>query len=83
MARSFRVGDAALTAQIREGQGRVFSQDTAVLEAQQRNLTLHRHRKLLKLNIDAGGVQARRIIDRLIAQEQQPQAQPQVQLQAA
>lgn len=74
MARSFRVSDAALTAQIREGQGRVFAQDTAVLEAQQRNLTLHRHRKLLKLNIDAGGVQARRIIERLIAQEQ-PQAQ--------
>jgi len=74
MARSFRVSDVALTAQIREGQGRVFAQDTAVLEAQQRNLTLHRHRKLLKLNIDAGGVQARRIIERLIAQEQ-PQAQ--------
>jgi vanillate O-demethylase monooxygenase subunit len=70
MARSFRVGDAALTAQIREGQGRVFAQDTAVLEAQQRNLALHPQRKLLKLNIDAGGVQARRIIERLIAQEQ-------------
>jgi vanillate O-demethylase monooxygenase subunit len=77
MARSFRVGDAALTEQIREGQGRVFAQDTAVLEAQQRNLALHPQRKLLKLNIDAGGVQARRIIDRLIAQEQQPsQAEP-------
>ena len=70
MARSFRVDDAALTAQIRDGQGRVFAQDTAVLEAQQRNLTLYRNRKLLKLNIDAGGVQARRIIDRLIQQEQ-------------
>jgi vanillate O-demethylase monooxygenase subunit len=55
----------------------VFAQDTAVLEAQQRNLALHPQRKLLKLNIDAGGVQARRIIDRLIAQEQQPsQAEP-------
>ncbi len=42
-----------------------------MLEAQQRNLTLYRNRKLLKLNIDAGGVQARRIIDRLIAQETQ------------
>jgi len=70
MARSFRVQDSALTAQIREGQGRVFAEDTAVLEAQQRNLTLHRNRKLLKLNIDAGGVQARRIIDGLLAQEQ-------------
>jgi vanillate O-demethylase monooxygenase subunit len=51
-----------------------------VLEAQQRNLALHPQRKLLKLNIDAGGVQARRIIDRLIAQEQ-PQAQLQPHLQ--
>jgi vanillate O-demethylase monooxygenase subunit len=70
MARNFRVADSALTHQIRQGQGKVFSEDTAVLEAQQRNLTLYRNRKLLKLNIDAGGVQARRIIDRLIAQEQ-------------
>ena len=39
-------------------------------------------RKLLKLNIDAGGVQARRIIDRLIAQEPpQAQLQPQLQIQ--
>jgi vanillate O-demethylase monooxygenase subunit len=70
MARNFRVGDSALTEQIRQGQGKVFAEDTAVLEAQQRNLTLYRNRKLLKLNIDAGGVQARRIIDRLLAQEQ-------------
>ena len=69
MARNFRVADTALTDQIRQGQAKVFAEDTAVLEAQQRNLTLYRNRKLLKLNIDAGGVQARRIIDRLIAQE--------------
>jgi vanillate O-demethylase monooxygenase subunit len=53
----------------------VFAEDTAVLEAQQRNLSQHPARKLLMLNIDAGGVQSRRIIDRLVAQEQpQPQA---------
>jgi vanillate monooxygenase len=35
-------------------------------------------RKLLMLNIDAGGVQSRKILDRLIALEQaQPQPQPQ------
>jgi vanillate O-demethylase monooxygenase subunit len=75
MARNFNVKDRNLTAQIKEGQGKVFSEDTAVLEAQQRNLTLHKNRKLLMLNIDAGGVQSRRIIERLIAAEQ-PQAEP-------
>ncbi len=70
MARNFNPRDKALTAQIREGQGKVFSEDTAVLEAQQRNLSAHPDRRLLMLNIDAGGVQARRIIDRLIAAEQ-------------
>jgi vanillate O-demethylase monooxygenase subunit len=73
MARNFNPKDKNLTAQIREGQAKVFAEDTAVLEAQQRNLLLHPDRKLLLLNIDAGGVQSRRIIDRLIAAEQTPQ----------
>ena len=41
-----------------------------VLEQRQRNLMLHPARKLLMLNIDAGGVQARRIIDRTMLAEQ-------------
>jgi vanillate O-demethylase monooxygenase subunit len=76
MARNFNPRDRNLTAQIREGQAKVFAEDTAVLEAQQRNLLLYPQRRLLMLNIDAGGVQARRVIDRLVAQEQ-PQPQPQ------
>jgi vanillate O-demethylase monooxygenase subunit len=74
MARNFNVKDTNLTAQIREGQAKVFAEDTAVLEAQQRNLLLNPTRKLLMLNIDAGGVQSRRIIDKLVAAEQ-PQKQ--------
>jgi vanillate O-demethylase monooxygenase subunit len=75
MARNFNPKDKALTAQIREGQAKVFAEDTAVLEAQQRNLLRDPGRRLLSLNIDAGGVLSRRIIDRLIAQEQpQPEA---------
>ena len=73
MARNFNPKDKALTAQIRDGQAKVFSEDLAVLEAQQANLTRYPNRKLLALNIDAGGVQSRRIIDRLIAQEQPQQ----------
>lgn len=70
MARNFRPEDAALTEQIRAGQGAVFAEDTAMLEAQQRNLSANPGRRLLMLNIDAGGVQARRIVDKLIALEQ-------------
>ncbi|MBU2065012.1 MAG: aromatic ring-hydroxylating dioxygenase subunit alpha [Gammaproteobacteria bacterium] len=72
MARNFKADDQALTDSIREGQGKIFSEDLEMLERQQRNLLRHPERALLKLNIDAGGVQARRIIERLIAAEQAP-----------
>ena len=41
-----------------------------MLELQQENLLRYPERKLLMLNVDAGGVQSRRIIDRLLAAEQ-------------
>ena len=69
MARNFNPGDKALTASIREGQGKIFAEDLQMLESQQRNHLAHPERTLLKLNIDAGGVQARRVLDRLMAQE--------------
>ena len=69
MARKFKPDDTALTDQIREGQGKIFSEDLEMLQLQQRNLLTHPGRKLLKLNIDAGGVQSRRVIDRWLAAE--------------
>ncbi len=69
MARKFNPKDKALTASIREGQGKIFSEDLEMLELQQRNLLAHPTRSLLMLNIDAGGVQSRKILDRLIAGE--------------
>jgi vanillate monooxygenase len=69
MARRFNPKDKALTAQIKEGQGKVFAEDMQILEEQQNNLLRYPDRKLLMLNVDAGGVQARRVIDRLIAAE--------------
>lgn len=69
MARQFAVGDAALTDTIREGQHRIFSEDLEMLERQQQNLLRHPDRRLLKLNIDAGGVRSRMMIDRAIAAE--------------
>jgi vanillate O-demethylase monooxygenase subunit len=40
-----------------------------MLELQQKNILRHPERKLLMLNIDAGGVQSRRIIDQWLARE--------------
>lgn len=74
MARHFQPQDQALTDSIREGQGKIFSEDLEMLERQQRNLLDHPQRNLLKLNIDAGGVQARRVLERWIARERDPQA---------
>lgn len=69
MARNFRADDRALTAQIREGQGKIFGEDLEMLERQQANLSRWPERKLLSLNIDAGGVQARRMIEQAQALE--------------
>ncbi len=72
LARRFKPADPELTGQIREGQGRIFSEDREMLERQQRNLQTWPQRRLMTLNIDAGGAHARRIIDRLVAAEQAP-----------
>ena len=69
MARKFNPQDQALTDTIREGQGKIFSEDLEMLERQQQHLLRYPDRGLLKLNIDAGGVQSRKIIDRILAQE--------------
>ncbi|MCJ7800450.1 MAG: aromatic ring-hydroxylating dioxygenase subunit alpha [Polaromonas sp.] len=70
MARKFNPEDKALTATIREGQGKIFGEDLEMLQRQQQNLLDYPGRGLLKLNIDAGGVQSRKILDRIMAEEQ-------------
>ncbi|WP_077033967.1 aromatic ring-hydroxylating dioxygenase subunit alpha [Pelomonas sp. KK5] len=69
MARRFKPDDAALTDSIREGQRKIFAEDLEMLERQQRNLEAWPERRLMKLNIDAGGTLARRLLDRLLAAE--------------
>lgn len=71
MARNYRPDDPELTAQIREGQGKIFAEDRDMLERQQLNLLDHPERRLLRLNIDAGGAHARAILDRLMARERE------------
>jgi len=69
MARNFNVEDEALTATIRDGQAAIFREDVAILESQQRNLIEQPSRHLMRLNIDMGGFESRRILERLVAEE--------------
>ena len=41
----------------------------AMLESQQRNLNEQPNRHLMRLNIDMGGFESRRILERLVAEE--------------
>lgn len=76
MARKFNPSDRALTATIREGQGKIFGEDLEMLELQQKNLNKYPDRRLMTLNIDAGGAHARKVIDKLLREEQQSAAAP-------
>lgn len=79
MARNFNTGDATLTETIRSGQAAIFGEDIAILEQQQRNLAAQPRRHLMRLDIDMGGFEARRILERLVAEERenlQPELAP-------
>lgn len=71
MARSFATDDAGFTARFRQQQGGVFLEDKAILEAQQRAILAHPTMKLNAYSIDEGGTRARRIINRLIREQEQ------------
>ena len=70
MARNFQTDDRGLTFRIRDGQAAVFAEDLEILEAQQENIQRRPDRSLLNLKIDAGGVHARRIIERELERAQ-------------
>jgi phenylpropionate dioxygenase-like ring-hydroxylating dioxygenase large terminal subunit len=76
MARDFEVKDHGLTCRIRDAQGAVFAEDIEVLEAQQQSMLRRPDRALRNFNIDAGGVRARRLLDRQMATQStvEPQA---------
>ena len=72
--RGFHKNDEALTEAISlahvnpEGKG-LYDQDAAVLEAQQRAIDKYPRMPFYNLNIDAGALWARRMIDRMLAAE--------------
>ena len=67
MARNFKPGDKELTERIRKGQETIFAEDKVVLERQQDNLLHWPDRKLLMLKIATGGIQSRKVLERVIA----------------
>ncbi len=68
-ARNYRLGDQALTTQLREGVASIFREDEAILEAQQKAIEENPGRIFYNLNIDSGSMWARRLIDRMVEAE--------------
>ncbi|MDE2303021.1 MAG: aromatic ring-hydroxylating dioxygenase subunit alpha [Sphingomonadales bacterium] len=67
MARNFDIDDAGFTARFKRQQGGVFAEDKAILEAQQASIAANPELGLTAYRIDEGGVRARQIIARAIA----------------
>lgn len=70
LARNFNVTDRVLTTSIRESQERIFLEDVEMLESQQRSLSANPNRRLMTFNIDAGGAYARKILRKMMVDEQ-------------
>ena len=68
-ARNYCLGEQALTHKLREGVATIFREDEHVLEAQQVAMDEHPDHQFYNLNIDAGSMWARRLIDKLVARE--------------
>ncbi|XVQ09367.1 Rieske 2Fe-2S domain-containing protein [Spirillospora sp. CA-255316] len=68
--RNYHLRDQGLTNLMRQNVARVFAQDTAMLNAQQRAIEADPGHEFYNLNIDIGGMWVRRIIDAKVAAEQ-------------
>jgi phenylpropionate dioxygenase-like ring-hydroxylating dioxygenase large terminal subunit len=68
-ARNYCLSEQRLTHQLREGVAGIFREDELVLEAQQIAIEEHPDHQFYNLNIDAGSMWARRLIDGLVAKE--------------
>ena len=68
-ARNYCLSEQRMTHQLREGVAAIFREDERVLEAQQQAIDAHPDHRFYNLNIDAGSMWARRLIDGLVARE--------------
>jgi vanillate O-demethylase monooxygenase subunit len=67
--RNYRLQDQKLTTELCEGVHSVFHEDELVLEAQQKAIDENPDHVFYNLNIDAGAMWARRLIDKMVAAE--------------
>ena len=68
-ARNYCLGEQRLTHELREGVAGIFREDEVVLEAQQQAIDDRPGYRFYNLNIDAGSMWARKLIDGLVARE--------------
>ena len=67
--RNYRLESQLITTQLRDGVSRVFKEDEDMLEAQQAAIDANPDYEFYNLNIDAGGMWVRRLIERQLAAE--------------
>ena len=69
-ARGFNLEDDSITAYLAEAAETTFAEDVGLIEAQQRSMeTMPDGLLRIDINADAGVLAARRVLDRLIAEE--------------
>lgn len=68
-SRNYRLREQGMTTILREGIRKVFLEDKAILEAQQQAAERYPDREFYNLNVDAGAMWARRLIERAIDRE--------------
>jgi vanillate O-demethylase monooxygenase subunit len=69
IARDFATGSQRITTELRDGVARVFAEDEAMLNAQQAAIDANPGYDFYNLNIDAGGMWARRLIAAMVERE--------------
>src|SRR5690606_29983086 len=69
-ARNYKLTEQRRTHELREGVSSIFREDERILEAQQKALDDNPDHTFYNLNIDAGSMWARKLIDRMIDEEQ-------------
>ncbi len=74
--RNYRLDSQLITTQLRQGVQRVFGEDEVMLTAQQAAIDANPDHEFYSLNIDAGGMWVRRILDEMIAAESGGRASP-------
>ena len=74
-ARDYKLDDDSVTELLREGGRVTFTEDVDVLEIQQRTMRAMPDAPAVDINIDNAPLQARRILDELIAKEQSAASQ--------